>query len=185
MADLHNVETLISMLNEKLMEAKSPLLSKDECVIPRDEFMDLLKELYAALPSELKQAQELLKQRNEFIEETNKKARAIREKTEAECAQLRKQAEEECRKKVSASEITANARTNAHKIVRQARSQSLEIVQAADKYVENLLGRTEKELSGNADDLHRRFEEFRVLSRKNEQEIKKHIQNPTEQVSPK
>ena len=52
-------QRLLDMLYGMIDEAKSVAFSSDKCIIVRDEALDLLDEIRAKLPLELKKAQEL------------------------------------------------------------------------------------------------------------------------------
>ena len=60
-----DVQRLLDMLYGIVDEAKSAAFSSDKCVISRDEVLDLLDEIRAKLPLELKKAQELVRARDE------------------------------------------------------------------------------------------------------------------------
>ena len=49
-----NVQKLLDMLYEMIDEAKNAPLSNDKCVLNRDEALDLLDEIRAQMPVELK-----------------------------------------------------------------------------------------------------------------------------------
>lgn len=51
-----NVQKLLDMLYEMIDEAKNAPLSNDKCVLNRDEALDLLDEIRAQMPVELKRA---------------------------------------------------------------------------------------------------------------------------------
>ena len=63
-----NVQKLLDMLYEMIDEAKNAPLSNDKCVLNRDEALDLLDEIRAQMPVELKRAQELVRARDEYVE---------------------------------------------------------------------------------------------------------------------
>ena len=56
----NDVNRLIDMLYERVEEAKAPALKPNLSMVDRDEVLDLLDELRAQLPVEIKRAQELL-----------------------------------------------------------------------------------------------------------------------------
>ena len=62
-----NVQKLLDMLYEMIDEAKNAPLSNDKCVLNRDEALDLLDEIRAQMPVELKRAQELVRARDEYV----------------------------------------------------------------------------------------------------------------------
>ena len=64
-----DVNRLIDMLYERIEEAKAPALKPGMSIVDRDEMLDLLDELRAQLPVEVKRAQELLSAREKFVEE--------------------------------------------------------------------------------------------------------------------
>ena len=55
-----DVQRLLDMLYSMIDEAKSAAFSSDKCVISRDEALDLLDDIRAKLPLEIKKAQELV-----------------------------------------------------------------------------------------------------------------------------
>ena len=98
----NDVTRLIDMLYERVEDAKAPALKPTMCQLERDEILDLLDELKAQLPIEIKRAKELLAARDKFVEQTKQDAdRIIR------------QAELEAKAKVSDSEVLAAAKEKA------------------------------------------------------------------------
>ena len=65
MAD-RDTDRLIDMLYERIEEAKSPALKPGMSIVDREEMFDLLDELRAQLPVEIKRAQELLAARKKL-----------------------------------------------------------------------------------------------------------------------
>ena len=61
-----DINRLIDMLFERIEDAKSPALKPNMSLVDRDEVLDLLEELRAQLPVEIKRAQELLAAREKF-----------------------------------------------------------------------------------------------------------------------
>ena len=88
-----DVNRLIDMLYERIEEAKAPALKPGMSIVDRDEMLDLLDELRAQLPVEVKRAQELLSAREKFVEEAKR-----------DVDRMMRQAELEARTKVSDSE---------------------------------------------------------------------------------
>ena len=54
------VEELVDMLFAMIDEAKSVPLSSEKCIIERDKALDILDEIRADLPAELKMAREIV-----------------------------------------------------------------------------------------------------------------------------
>ena len=68
----NDVNRLIDMLYERIEDAKSPALKPNMSMVDRDELLDLLDELRAQLPVEIKRAQELLSARDKFVEDAKR-----------------------------------------------------------------------------------------------------------------
>ena len=67
-----DVQRLLDMLYSMIDEAKSAAFSSDKCVISRDEALDLLDDIRAKLPLEIKKAQELVRAREEYVSSAKK-----------------------------------------------------------------------------------------------------------------
>ena len=59
----NNLEELITALYDMIQDAKSVPLSSDKCIIERDKALDMLDDLSAQLPAELKQARTIVQSR--------------------------------------------------------------------------------------------------------------------------
>ena len=64
----NDVQHLLDMLYEMIDGAKNAPLTSDKCILNRDEALDLLDEIRAQMPVELKRAQELVRARDEYVE---------------------------------------------------------------------------------------------------------------------
>ena len=128
-----DVQNLLDMLYEMIDNAKNAPLSSDKCVIERDEALDLLDEIRGQLPTELKRAQELIRARDEYVENAKRDVERIRQ-----------QAEFEAKTKVSESEVLAAAREKSHEIIARAEERCREMYRVANDYTEDALRRTEE-----------------------------------------
>ena len=61
----NDVQHLLDMLYEMIDGAKNAPLTSDKCILNRDEALDLLDEIRAQMPVELKRAQEIVRARDE------------------------------------------------------------------------------------------------------------------------
>ena len=111
-----DVQRLLDMLYGMIDEAKSVAFSSDKCIIVRDEALDLLDEIRAKLPLELKKAQELIAARSEYVAGAKKEAQEVR-----------RQAEPDARTIVSESETLQLARLKSSEIIRRAEDRSKEL----------------------------------------------------------
>ena len=118
-----DVNRLIDMLYERIEEAKAPALKPGMSIVDRDEMLDLLDELRAQLPVEVKRAQELLSAREKFVEEAKR-----------DVDRMMRQAELEARTKVSDSEVLYAAKEKARQIIAHAEERSRLLYQVANEY---------------------------------------------------
>ena len=148
-----NVQKLLDMLYEMIDEAKNAPLSNDKCVLNRDEALDLLDEIRAQMPVELKRAQELVRARDEYVEAAKRDVERMMQK-----------AEFEAKSKVSESEVLTAARAKGHDIVTRAEERSREMYRVANDYSEDVLRRTEEAVQMALDEVKQTRVRFRAAS---------------------
>ena len=52
----HHIEEMINSLYDYIQDAKALPLGADKCILERDKALDMLDEIIASLPAELKQS---------------------------------------------------------------------------------------------------------------------------------
>ena len=129
------IDELINTLYEMIEDAWSMPLGADRCVLEREKVLDVLDEIRANLPGDLKMAREVVGKRNEILE-TGKK----------EAENMRKQAEEFARQCVSEHEVTQEARKKASEMIAAAEQRAREIMRVAGEYCDDAMKRTEDAL---------------------------------------
>ena len=149
----NDVSRLIDMLYERVEEAKSPTLKPNLSMVERDEILDLLDEMRAQLPVEIKRAQELLAAREKFVEDAKR-----------DVERMMRQAELEARAKISDSEVLYAAKEKARQIVAQAEDRSRKLYQVANEYAEDALARTEEAVQAALDEVKESRMRFRTAS---------------------
>ena len=171
-----DVQRLLDMLYGMIDEAKSVAFSSDKCIIVRDEALDLLDEIRAKLPLELKKAQELIAARSEYVAGAKKEAQEV----------LR-QAELDARTIVSESETlqlethyyavridlpegaqalrVGEARRKSSEIIRRAEERSKELYHVANTYTEDALRRTEEAIQAALTEVQESRARFRAASK--------------------
>lgn len=127
------VEELLDILYEMIDEAKSVPLSSEKCMIERDRALDLLDDIRAQFPMELKEAKKLLENRAEYINAAKREAEV-----------MKKQAEEEARQIVAEDQLLTQARQKSSEMIRVAEERGRELRRAANEYCEDALRRTEE-----------------------------------------
>ena len=61
-----SVEELLDLLYTEIEEAKNAPLNNDRCVIERDRVLDMIDDVKAELPVEIKRAKDLVANRNDI-----------------------------------------------------------------------------------------------------------------------
>ena len=149
----NDVQYLIDMLYEMVDGAKGVVLSPDKCIIVREDALDLLDELKGQLPLELKKAQDLIRARDEYVENAKREAEKIR-----------RQAELDAKAIVGESEITRVAREKAYDILRRADERARDMVGVANEYTEDALRRTEEAIQLALEEVRESRARFRAVS---------------------
>ena len=157
----NDTNRLIDMLYERIEDAKSPALKPNMSMVDRDEMLDLLDELRAQLPVEIKRAQELLAAREKFVDDAKR-----------DVDRMMRQAELEAKTKVSDSEVLYAAKEKARQIVAQAEERARKLYQVANEYAEDALGRTEEAVQAALDEVKQSRVRFRTVSSAKMQEQK-------------
>ena len=148
-----DVQRLLDMLYGMIDEAKSAAFSSDKCVISRDEALDLLDEIRAKLPLELKKARELIAARSEYVAGAKK-----------EVEKMLRQAELDAKVIVSESETLQQARRKSSEIIRRAEERSKELYHVANTYTEDALRRTEEAIQMALSEVQESRVRFRAAS---------------------
>ncbi|MEU4657878.1 ATP synthase F0 subunit B [Streptomyces sp. NPDC023723] len=102
------------------------------CVVNRADLLSLLEEVRAALPGSLAQAQELIGDREQMVEQARQEATRIIETAHAERGSL-----------ISDMEVVRRSQAEADRILTEARREAEEIRAEADDYVDSKLANFE------------------------------------------
>ncbi len=149
----NDVNRLIDMLYERIEDAKSPALKPNMSMVDRDEMLDLLDELRAQLPVEIKRAQELLAAREKFVDEAKR-----------DVDRMMRQAELDAKTKVSDSEVLYAAKEKARQMVARAEERCRQLYQVTNEYAEDALARTEEAVQMALDEVKQQRVRFRSAS---------------------
>ena len=149
----NDINRLIDMLYEHIENAKAPALKPNLSMVDRDEMLDLLDELRAQLPVEIKRAQELLAAREKFVDDAKR-----------DVDRMMRQAELDAKTKVSDSEVLYTAKEKARQIIARAEDRSRQLCQVANEYAEDALARTEEAVQAALDEVKQSRLRFRSAS---------------------
>ena len=148
-----SVEELLDLLYTEIEEAKNAPLNNDRCVIERDRVLDMIDDVKAELPVEIKRAKDLVANRNDYIASAKREADAIR-----------RQAEEKAKQMLAEESILLQARQRANELMQQAEDRSRELKRSANDYCEDALRRTEEAVAEAYDEIKKSRSRFRAAA---------------------
>lgn len=130
-----DVIDLLEELKEKVENAKGVILSQN-CMLNREECLEILEEITSNLPRELKQAKWVLDQQAQVMQHAQQEADSIIAESESRALQM-----------IDEHDLTQQARQLAEEILQQANQQAMEIQTAAVNYAENKIYHLEETLT--------------------------------------
>ena len=145
-----HIEDIITTLYDMIQDAKSLPLGADKCILERDHALDLLDEIIAQLPAELKQSRTIVESRNELIGQARREAEII----------IRK-AQETAEKMVSQEAIYQQAKRQCEEMVLMTQSRMAELRRVSNAYMDDALTRTEEAMAqalAEVRDTHAKFQ---------------------------
>ena len=128
-----NTEDIIGALYDMVQDARSMPLAADKCILERDRVLDMLDEIIAQLPGELKQSRTIVESRNELISQARREAEMI----------LR-QAQEQAKQMVTKEAIYAEAKRRAEELANQTQERIAALKKASNEYMDESLRQTEE-----------------------------------------
>ena len=130
-----DVLVLIDKLDDLVHNAK-PVPLTDQVRVDKEEIYDILDQMRATIPEEIKQARWIVKERQEMLAEAKKEAERVI-----------KDARERQQRLVGEEEVTKQAERAAEDIVEDARAREREIRLGAEDYADEILNTLEVNLS--------------------------------------
>lgn len=153
-----NVEDIIGALYDMVQDARTMPLSADKCILERDRVLDMLDEIIAQLPGELKQSRTIVESRNELINQARREAENI----------LR-QAQEQAKQLVTKESIYAEAKARCEEMVAQTQNRVNQLRKAGNDYMDDALRQTEETIAGALDEVRETRMKFRAVTEAQEQ----------------
>ena len=147
-----NIEDIISALYDMVQDARALPLGADKCILERDKVLDMLDEIIAQLPVELKQARTIVESRNELIGQARREAET-----------LIRQAQEKAAQMVAEEEIYQEAKRQCHEMVLQTQTRMSELRKASNDYMDDALRRTEEAIAMSLEDVRDTRTKFKAL----------------------
>lgn len=148
------IDELVNTLYEMVEDAWSMPLGSDRCVLEREKVLDVLDEIRANLPGDLKMAREIVDKRNEIISAGKREYDA-----------LKAQADEYAKQRVNEHEITMEARKKGADIIAAAESRGREVMRVANEYCDDAMKRTEEAVARTLEEIKSSRSQFRLALR--------------------
>jgi len=147
-----NIEQIISALYDMIQDARGLPLGADKCIIEREKALDMLDEVIAQLPVELKQARTIVESRNELIGQARREAET-----------LIRQAQEKAAELVLEENIYKESKRQCQEMVLQTQARLAEVRKASNDYMDDALRRTEEAIEISLEDVRNTRQKFAAL----------------------
>ena len=153
-----NTEDIIGALYDMVQDARSMPLSADKCILERDKVLDLLDEIIAQLPGELKQARTIVESRNELVSQARREADGVIREAQEKAGQL-----------VTKEAIYEEAKKRSEELVIQTQNRINQLRKAANEYMDESLRQTEEVISNALNEVRDTRMKFRAVTESQEQ----------------
>ena len=147
-----NIEDIISALYDMVQDARALPLGADKCILERDKVLDMLDEIIAQLPVELKQSRTIVESRNELIGQARREAEG-----------LIRQAQDRAEKMISEEAIYLEAKRQCQEMVLQTQARMAGLRKASNDYMDDALRRTEEAIAISLEDVRDTRAKFKAL----------------------
>lgn len=153
-----NTEDIIGALYDMVQDARSMPLSADKCILERDKVLDMLDEIIAQLPGELKQARTIVESRNELVSQARREADGVIQEAREKAAQL-----------LTKEAIYVEAQKRSEELVSQTQDRINQLRKAANEYMDESLRQTEETISNALNEVRDTRMKFRSVTEAQEQ----------------
>ncbi|MCH5300516.1 MAG: ATPase [Ruminococcus sp.] len=151
------MEDLVNELQEMVNDAKGMPFANDKVLLNRDTVLDILDEIEDAVPTEVRQAKNIVNDRNQILSQAKKEAEEII-----------KQAEERRKAMIDQHEITKQAKSQALEILNDAKTKAAGVKKAANQYVDDMMKSVETSLSNQYNEIKKTRQSILNTQRKSE-----------------
>ncbi len=146
------IEDIISALYDMVQDARSVPLASDKCIVERDKVLDMLDEIIAQMPAELKQARTIVESRNELIGQARREAESVIRQAQEKAAQM-----------VTEEAIYQEAKRQCQEMVLQTQNRMAELRKVSNDYMDDALRRTEEAIAMSLEDVRDTRTKFKAL----------------------
>ncbi len=148
-----HIEDIITALYDLVQDARALPLGADKCILERDKVLDMLDEIIAQLPAELKQSRTIVESRAELIGQARREAENIIKKAQEEAEHL-----------VSKEVILEEAKRRCTEMVAQTQAQIAGLRKVSNEYMDDALRRTEESIAKSLSEVQETRAKFNQLA---------------------
>jgi len=148
-----HIEDIISALYTMVEDARALPLGADKCILERDKVLDMLDEIIAQMPAELKQSRAIVESRNELIGQARREAEGIVRDAQQKAEEL-----------VSEQAIYLEAKRQCQEMVEAAQSRIEQLKKASNAYMDDALRATEETIAQSLADVRETRARFHALT---------------------
>ena len=148
-----HIEDIITTLYDTIQDAKSLPLGADKCILERDKILDMLDEIIAQLPAELKQSRAIVESRNELIGQARREAETIVRQAQEKAAQM-----------VEQEAIYQEAKRQCQEMILQTQVRMAELRKVSNEYMDDALRRTEEAIALSLGEVRDTRTKFKALA---------------------
>ena len=155
-----HIEDIIGALYTMVEDARALPLGADKCILERDKVLDMLDEILAQMPAELKQSRAIVESRNELIGQARREAEGIV-----------RQAQQKATEMVSEQAIYIEAKRQCKEMLDQTQNRINELKKVSNAYMDDALRRTQEAIAQSLAEVQDTRAKFRALTEAKSEEI--------------
>ena len=148
-----HIEDIITVLYDTIQDARALPLGADKCILERDKVLDMLDEIIAQLPAELKESRSIVESRNELIGQARRESESII-----------RQAQEKANQLVTQEVIYQEAQRQSQELLQQTQTRMAELRRVSNEYMDDALLRTEEAIAQSLAEVRDTRTKFKALA---------------------
>ena len=148
-----HIEDIIGALYDMIQDARALPLGADKCILERDKVLDMLDEIIAQLPAELKQSRTIVESRNELIGQARREAESIV-----------REAQQKAKELIAQESIYQEAKRQCQEMYNKTQAKISDLRRASNEYMDDALRRTEEAIAKSLGEVRDTRVKFRALT---------------------
>ncbi|MFR3202552.1 MAG: ATPase [[Clostridium] leptum] len=152
-----NVSSLLDELDEMIDSAWNMPLSGGKALVDAERVREIVDKIRSSLPQEIRQAKAIVSDRSQIIADAKREAETVV-----------RVAEERARVMVK-DEIVRQAQARGSELLSQSQTKAREIRRAANEYVDDLMKRTDEQMTANLAELRKTRQNLKASQRSGNQ----------------